>query len=99
MPNTNVPIDKVSSLASTQTEQLNVSNRVLGLERSPLNINNSNQVNNGDDLAQQIAWAKHSGASQVKIALSPEHLGALEISIEDDKRWLEYSIYDSKYIS
>ncbi|MDW3094365.1 MAG: flagellar hook-length control protein FliK [Gammaproteobacteria bacterium] len=83
-PNMNVPIDKLTTINSAPIEQLTMSNKVSGLERSPLLFNDSNQVRNGDDLAQQIIWAKNNNASQVRIAMSPEHLGALEINIEGD---------------
>lgn len=83
-PNTNVQIDKSVTLNSTSAELLTSSSKIATLERTPLQISDSNRVTNGDDLAQQISWAKHNNASQVRIAMSPEHLGALEINIESD---------------
>ncbi len=83
-PNTNVLIDKFTTINSTSAENITSSNKVSTLERTPLQVSDSNRVTNGDDLAQQISWAKHNNASHVRIAMSPEHLGALEINIESD---------------
>jgi flagellar hook-length control protein FliK len=80
----NIAIDKANIQNPVATEQLSVSSRVSGFDRLSLQFNASNEVSNGDDLAQQIAWAKNNSTNNIKIAISPEHLGALEISIEND---------------
>ena len=80
----NIAVDKANIHNPAAPEPLSVSNKVSGLDRSPLQLNANNQVGNGDDLAQQIAWAKNTNTNNIKIAISPEHLGALEINIEND---------------
>jgi flagellar hook-length control protein FliK len=80
----NVTIDKASINNPIAPEHLTVSNKISGLDRLPLQLDANNSVSNGDDLAQQIAWAKQGNINNIKIAISPEHLGALEINIEND---------------
>lgn len=80
----NMAIDKANIQMPVLSEQLTVSNRVTSLDRSPLLLDARNVVANGDDLAQQIVWAKNSNIQNIKISITPEHLGALEINIESD---------------
>ena len=44
----------------------------------------NSELKNVDEVAQQINWARNNHSNHVKIALAPEHLGALEINIEQD---------------
>lgn len=67
------------------TEPLSSTNKVLASEKSLFQMPLNGEVKNGEDVAQQITWAKNNNANHVKIALSPEHLGALEINIEQDR--------------
>ena len=80
----NVSIEKAYVTGVNPTEHLNVSNKTFSLDKSPLKLDAGNGISNGEDLAQQIAWAKSNNANNIKIAIAPEHLGALEIDIESD---------------
>lgn len=76
-------IDK--TLPNTLTvDTLSSTNKLLTPEKTLAPILPNSEVNNADEVAQQISWAKNHNANHVKIALSPEHLGALEINIEQD---------------
>ncbi|MFK7795432.1 MAG: flagellar hook-length control protein FliK [Gammaproteobacteria bacterium] len=81
----NIAIDKANIHSPASPEPLSTNNRLSGLDKPLLQLNSNNEVGNGDDLAQQIAWAKNTNTNNIKIAISPEHLGALEINIESDK--------------
>ena len=62
-----------------------IGNKTTLLDRVGLTASTvTSEVNNTEEVAQQITWAKHNNANHVKIALAPEHLGALEISIDQD---------------
>ncbi len=67
------------------SDPLAASDKSLSLDKSALQLTSSSEVKNGDELAKQITWAKNNNANHVRIALSPEHLGALEISIDQDR--------------
>lgn len=41
------------------------------------------EIRNGNEIAEQIAWAQRHNAQQVRISIAPEHLGAIDISIDD----------------
>jgi len=67
------------------SDPLASNDKTLSLDKSVSQLTSSSEVKNGDELAKQIAWARNNNASHVKIALAPEHLGALEISIDKDR--------------
>lgn len=56
-------------------------------ELSPSELTSSalktGEIRNGNDIAEQIAWAQRNNTQQVRISISPEHLGAIDISIDD----------------
>ena len=81
--NSNIAIDKPYNANISSTELLSA-RATTGLEKLPLQLNAANEVNNGDELAQQITWARNNNTNHVRIAITPEHLGALEISIDND---------------
>ena len=80
----NLVVDKPGIQSSILTGPLDINHKVSNPERPTLQLNSSNEIGNGNDLAQHIAWAKNNNANNIKIAISPEHLGALEINIEND---------------
>ena len=43
----------------------------------------ANEIRNGNDIAEQISWAHRNNAQHVRISISPEHLGAIDIKIDD----------------
>lgn len=81
----NATVDKSIVANLTLPEQLNLNNKLQGLDKTPLKLDSGNSIGNGENLAQQITWAKNNNASNIKIAITPEHLGALEIDIETDR--------------
>ncbi len=74
-----------SPAMNVATDSVSSANKLLATDKSVFNMASSAEVKNGEELAQQITWAKHNNANHVKISLSPEHLGALEINIEKDR--------------
>ena len=68
---------------SSPVEPLTHVNKPLTLDRATLQTV-QNEVSNSDEVVHNITWAKNNNATHVKIALAPEHLGALEINIDQD---------------
>ena len=82
LANTNIAHNPQTSTAAS--DPISALNKLTTLDKPTTQLSANSQVNNGDELAQQITWAKNSNTNHVKIALAPEHLGALEITIDQD---------------
>ena len=79
----NVGADAVSSLNLVNSDnQLLPLREILPSDSSSSTIRTSD-VRNGNEIAEQIAWARQNNAQQLRISVSPEHLGAVDISIDD----------------
>ena len=64
-------------------DQLLVQGKTSVIQESSSDIIKANEIRNGNNIADQIAWAQRTNTQQVRIAISPEHLGAVEIKIDD----------------
>ena len=92
---TEFSIDQKIPLQVNSTSESNVSLKPLGsdplslqgrettIQDSSTNVLKSNEIRNGNNIADQIAWAQRANAQQLRIAVSPEHLGTVEIKIDD----------------
>lgn len=56
----------------------------LASDKPALSLTSTNELNNGNVLAQQIVWAKQANTNHVRLTIAPEHLGAVDINIEHD---------------
>ncbi len=70
-----------NNLAPTSATQIN---NGLAADKPTLNLSSSNEVTNSTLLAQQIVWAKQANSNHVRISITPEHLGTVDINIEHD---------------
>ena len=79
----NIGADALSSLKSLNSDyQILPSREILQSDSSSPFVRTS-EIRNGNDIADHIAWARQNNAQQVRISVSPEHLGAVDISIDD----------------
>ncbi len=62
-------------LAGVQRSQ-NIDNYSPGLTRSAV-------IDNGGELSEQIIWAQRNNTNQIRISISPAHLGSIEINIDE----------------
>ena len=77
------PADK-PAISLSAPDALSAADKALNTDRPVLSMNASNRLNNGDDIAQQIAWAKQHNIHHIRLSVYPQHLGAVDISIEHD---------------
>ena len=79
----NIGNDASTSLKGINTEHSILSPRDTLLGESTLTTARSSEVRNGNEISEQIAWARQNNAQQIRISVSPEHLGAVDIKIDD----------------
>ncbi len=79
----NIGADAVSSLKPVSSDYQLLPSREILQSDSGLQATRSGEIRNGNDIADQIAWARQNNAQHVRISVSPEHLGAVDISIDD----------------
>ena len=77
------PADK-PAISLPAPDALSAADKALNTDRPVLSMNASSRLNNGDDIAQQIAWAKQQNIHHIRLSVYPQHLGAVDISIEHD---------------
>ena len=68
----------VNSAPTTHSRPILPSSLTLDLGQTP-------EINNGNDVARQIAWAQQNNAQNIRLSISPEHLGAIDISIDESR--------------
>ena len=93
--NNNIVTDKINIGVTTQ-EIINSAPKSLGIEKSSLHLSSTNEVSNGDDLAQQIVWARQNNSNHIRLSISPEHLGTIEINIENDIDGINIQFFNAK---
>ena len=70
-----------NGLTTTQASQIPAG---LAPDKPALSLTSTNELNNGNVLAQQIVWAKQANTNHVRLTIAPEHLGTVDINIEHD---------------
>ena len=79
----NIAADANVSLKPVSTDAQNLPARDLSHSEFASGALKAGEIRNGNDIAEQIAWAQRNNAQHVRISISPEHLGAIDISIDD----------------
>ena len=75
--------DSSSALKPLSADSLAATHKSALVEDSSFSSLKGNEIRNGNNIADQIAWAQRNSAQQLRISIAPEHLGAIEINIDD----------------
>lgn len=79
----NIGADAVSSLKPVNTDYSLLPPREILQTDSSTSAVKASEIRNGNEIAEQITWARQNNAQHVRISVTPEHLGAVDISIDD----------------
>lgn len=83
-------IDTNSQLAQNQT-LLNI-NKATTLTSYSADLTNASDITNSNEIAKQLVLAQQNGTQQIRLLITPEHLGAVDISIQDAKEGVNIQI-------
>lgn len=82
--------DNNSQLTPNQT--LLSINKTIALNSAPAESHNTTDITNSSDIAKQMVLAHQNGTQQIRLLITPEHLGAVDINIQDTKEGVNIQI-------
>lgn len=79
----NISADTLSSLKPLNADSPLLPPKEVQLGDTVATTLKTSEIRNGNDIAEQIAWAHRNNTQHVRISITPEHLGTIDIRIDD----------------